>query len=501
MMPPLVRLTLFASLLAAAATAATTESKRPHVLFIAIDDLRPDLACYGVDLAITPHIDRLASRGMVFERAYCQQAVCAPSRASVMTGARPDTTKVWDLVTHHRVALPDAPTLGEHFKQHGYFVQGIGKIYHGSLDDPPTWSAPWITPSARPYARPENLALIQRKEPSRPPLLEGADRSAAGQPETRRPRGPAYEASPASDDTFRDGLVARQAAALIHELGRRPEPFFLAVGFSKPHLPFVAPQSYWDLYDPVQIGLSPLPARPAGAPPYAILDGSELRSYHGIPEGPLDAELALKLRHGYLACVSYIDAQVGLLLDALEAQGILDQTIVVLWGDHGYKLGDYGAWCKHSNVELDTRVPLIVASPGMHAAGQRSRALVELVDIYPTLAELARLPLPGHLEGLSLRPLLDTPNLPWKKAALSQYPRIQDGQALMGYSVRTADHRLTAWVERDSPATLVAFELYDHHLDQFETRNVADESAYAAARHELLSLWQQGWRGALPTAP
>jgi iduronate 2-sulfatase len=475
-----------------------TAAERLNVLFIAIDDLRPDLACYGNELAVTPNLDRLAASGMVFQRAYCQQAVCAPSRASIMTGARPDTTKVWDLVTHHRAAMPTEPTLGEHFKNHGYISQGIGKIYHGGFDDPPTWSAPWLNPPAQPYALEENLALTRRTEPDRQVAEDGANRSAAGQPESRRPRGPAFEASDTPDDTFRDGKVARRAAGLIEEYSERAEPFFLAVGFSKPHLPFVAPQKYWDLYDPAKIGLSPLTTLPQGAPSYAIPPGSELRSYHGVPEGPIPDDLALQLRHGYLACISYIDAQVGLLLDALEANGLREKTVVVVWGDHGWKLGDYGAWCKHSNVEFDTRAPLIVSAPGMSAPGQSSSALVELVDIYPTLAEVAGLPLPDHLEGSSLKPLLDRPDLPWKSAAFSQYPRVHNRVPLMGYSMRTADHRLTVWTHRGDTAKIDAVELYDLSIDPGEMTNLADHPDYAEVRERLMEQWQQGWRGALP---
>lgn len=501
-----LRLLLFPVLLLAGPAAA---APRPNLLFIAVDDLRPELGCYGREHIKSPHIDRLAARGMVFNRAYCQQAVCSPTRSSLMTGLRPDTTKVWDLFTHFRAALPEVVTLGQHFKNHGYFVQGMGKIYHGTLDDPATWSVPWQTPKAPPYALPENIILNQRQyeaEPDEAPATRTGPANAAssvGPAASRRnSRGPAFEAADVPDDTFQDGKVAALAVSALRDLSRREEPFFLAVGFIRPHLPFVAPKKYWDLYDPAKIELAPNPFRPQGAPEYAVLPGSEMRAYHGIPAGSMPPDLARRLIHGYYAAVSYTDAQVGRLLDELDRLGLRENTIVILWGDHGWKLGEHDAWCKHGNTENDTNAPLILALPGMKAAGARTDALVELVDVYPTLAELAGLPPPAQpLEGLSFAPLLADPGRPWKTAAFSQFPR-NAGQTgagdMMGYTMRTERHRLTVWVARDNHDQINAVELYDHRTDPLENTNLAAEPANAELVDRLISQWRKGWQGAKP---
>jgi iduronate 2-sulfatase len=496
-----------AAFIAAVNLARAAQTNRPNILFIAVDDLRPELGCYGKDYIKSPNIDGLAKAGMVFNRAYCQQAVCSPSRASVMTGARPDTTKVWDLKTHFRVALPDVVTLGQHFKNHGYFVQGMGKIYHGGYDDPQTWSVPWQTPKAVRYALPENVALDQRQyegEPDGDAKLKSKRTKSSpastpdGPPSTGlNSRGPAFEGADVPDNTFQDGKVAELAIATLRDLSQKQEPFFLAVGFIKPHLPFVSPKKYWDLYDPAKIQLAPNKFRPKDAPDYAILPGGELRNYHGIPQGSIPDELAHQLKHGYYAAVSYMDAQVGKVLDELDRLGLRKNTIVILWGDHGWKLGEHDAWCKHSNVENDVNAPLILSMPGMKNAGAHTDALVEFVDIYPTLSELAGLPLPGHLEGTSFKPLLDDPKRPWKTAAFSQYPRSQKG-GLMGYTIRADRYRFTVWVSRTDHSKVDAIELYDHQKDPQENTNIARDPANAELVTKLMAQWQQGWQAAKP---
>ena len=479
--------------------AAGTAPNRPNILFIAVDDLRPELGCYGKDYIKSPNIDRIAKAGMVFNRAYCQQAVCSPTRSSLLTGTRPDTTKVWDLETHFRKALPDVVTLGQHFKQHGYFVQGMGKIYHGGFDDPPSWSVPWQNPKAVAYARPENVALNDRQfagEPDGEPAKKKKSGKAAG----ANTRGPAFESADVPDNTYTDGKVADLACATLRDLSKKSEPFFLAVGFIKPHLPFVSPKKYWDLYDPAKIALAPNKFRPEGAPDYAILPGGELRNYHGIPQGSIPDPLARQLKHGYYAAVSYTDVQVGKVLDQLDKLGLRDNTIVILWGDHGWKLGEHDAWCKHSNVENDVNAPLLLSVPGMKHAGQHTDALVEFVDVYPTLAELAGLPLPGHLEGTSFKPLLDTPDRPWKSAAFSQYPRGGPpgvGQ-LMGYTMRTDRYRFTRWVHRDDHSKVDAVELYDHRNDPQENHNIAKQPENAALVEQLGARLTAGWQAARP---
>ena len=498
--------------------AADTPARRPNVVFIAVDDLRPELGAYGRDYIKSPNIDRLAARGRVFERAYCQQAVCSPTRSSLLTGTRPDTTKVWDLVTHFRKALPDVVTLGQHFKNQGYFVQGMGKIYHGSLDDPASWSVPWGTPDAPTYALPENVALNARRfrvdpdaDNAAAPEKKARKKDAApvidtstvpdGMPTLKNIRGPAFEAADVPDDTFQDGKVAALAVETLRKMAGQEAPFFLAVGFIRPHLPFVAPKRYWDLYDPAKIELADNPFRPQGAPAYAVLPGGELRNYHGIPEGTVPPELARQLKHGYYAAVSYMDAQVGRVLDELDRLGLRENTIVVLWGDHGWKLGEHDAWCKHSNTENDTNAPLIISAPGLNRPGVSTRALVEFVDIYPTLCELAALPLPAHLEGDSLVPLLRAPDRTFKQAAFSQYPRStgKAGRSLMGYSMRTDRYRFTVWVDRQDHSVIDAIELYDHATDPAENRNIAADPTNNELVARLMKQWSAGWQGARPS--
>jgi iduronate 2-sulfatase len=476
-------------------TAIVRAADRPNILFIAVDDLRPEFGAYGASYIKSPNLDRIAKAGITFNRAYCQQAVCSPTRSSLMTGTRPDTTKVWDLETHFRTALPNVVTLGQHFKQHGYFVQGMGKIYHGGFDDAPTWSVPWQSPRAQAYGLPENLALNQRQFAS----TDGAQKKKNGKkkaPTPRNSRGPAFESADVPDTTFQDGKVAELAVTTLRDLSKKPEPFFLAVGFVKPHLPFVAPKKYWDLYDPANIQLAPNRFRPKDAPEYVIQGGGEMRAYHGIPAESIPDDLARQLKHGYYAAISYMDAQVGKVLDELDQLGLREKTIVILWGDHGWKLGEHDAWCKHTNCENDTNAPLLLAAPGMKHRGVRTDALVEFVDIYPTLSELAGLPLPGHLEGKSFKPLLEDPKRAWKTAAFSQYPRSNAGQALMGYSMRTDRYRFTVWVHRNDHSKVDAVELYDHQVDSQENTNIAKRPENKALVERLMEQWRGGWKAA-----
>ncbi len=456
---------------------AAATGPKPNVLFIAVDDLRPELNCYGRDYIKSPNIDRLAKMGMAFDRAYVQQAVCSPSRSSLMTGTRPDSTKVWDLVTHFRVAEPNIVTIPEHFKKNGYFVQGMGKIFHPGYDDPRSWSVEWQTPKAPTYAK-----LKTEDVPD-----EDAQKSKGGPP---------FEAGEVADNFYKDGMVAELAVATLKTLAKKPEPFFLAVGFAKPHLPFVSPKKYWDLYDPAKIQLAPNPYHPEDAPDWALTTSGELRNYTGTPaKGPMGDVLARQLKHGYYASVSYTDAQIGKVLDELDRQGLTKNTVIVLWGDHGWKLGEHGEWAKHSNFENDTNAPLLMYAPGMKASNKHSKALVEFVDIFPTLSELAGLPLPTHLEGVSFKPLLDKPDMPWKPAAFSQYPR---GKERMGYSMRTDRYRFTVWVGRQDHSRIDAVELYDHQVDPQENTNIAKRPANAELVKQLMEQWKAGWKAAKP---
>ncbi|MCX5659742.1 MAG: sulfatase [Planctomycetota bacterium] len=436
-------------------------------------------------------MDRLAARGLLFERAYCAQAVCSPSRTSLLTGCRPDTTRVYDLETHFRKTLPNVVTLPQHFKANGYHTQAFGKIYHGGLDDPASWSSPLTYPKNEWYQLPENRALMKKR-------LENLkdDDAKVSAVALGRIRGAPVECADVPDNAYGDGAIADDAIEALRKI--KDKPFFLAAGFLKPHLPFVAPKRYWDLYRREEIALADNPFFPKGAPALAGTTWGELRAYHGIPAtGPVTDDQARTLIHGYLACVSYVDAQIGRLLDELDRLGLRENTIVVLWGDHGWKLGEHGLWCKHTNFEMDTRSTLIVAAPGQASAGtpgKHTTALTEFVDIYPTLCELSGLPLPQHLEGTSFAPLLETPDRAWKQAAFSQYPR---GGGVMGYSMRTDRYRYTQWQEQKSHK-VVARELYDHQLDPEENRNVADDPANAKLVAQLGAQLNEGWRKALP---
>jgi len=526
------------------AASADTAPSKPNVLFLVVDDLRPELGCYGKDYIKSPNIDGLAKAGMVFNRAYCQQAVCSPSRTCVMTGVRPDTSKVWDLVTHFRDALPEVVTLGQQFKTNGYFVQGMGKIYHPGLDDPATWSVPWQEPKAPIYALAEDADLVGKNV--QPADEDGADNkgtspssyllpktngaSATASDTTKAPtkkkkgkkangsgtqgsadggkansRGPIYECADVPDNTFVDGKTADLAVKTLDEISKKSQPFFLAVGFHKPHLPWVAPKKYWDLYDPATIALAPNQFLPVDAPEYAVLpNDGEVRAYKGVPpSGLIPPEIQHKLKQAYFAGVSYSDAQIGRVLAEIDRLHLRSNTIVILWGDHGWKLGEHMAWGKHSNVENDVNAPLILSVPGMKNAGAHTDALTEFVDIYPTLCDLAGLPLPGHLEGTSLKPLLDDPNRPWKTAAFSQYPRNAGktgAGALMGYTMRTDRYRFTVWVGRSDHTKVDAIELYDHQTDPQENYNLANKPEKAELLAKLMQQWKAGWQTSKPGA-
>ena len=440
------------------------DAKKPNVLFIAVDDLRPEINASGSKLIKTPNLDRIAARGTTFDRAYCQQAVCSPSRSSLMTGRRPDATRVWDLETHFRKALPDAITVAQHFKNHGYYSQSMGKIFHGGFDDAPSWSEPSQYPKATPYASPEALKMI----------ADPANIDKKG-----RARGPAVESADVPDDTFIDGKVARLAVATLAKLKQKEQPFFLAVGMAKPHLPFVAPKKYWDLYNPNDIYVPAYQKLPAGAPEFVGHNNSELKSYADIPnEGAIDDATARHLRHGYYAAISYMDAQVGLILDALEKEGLVENTIIVLWGDHGWQLGEHGLWHKHTNFEIAARAPLLISMPGQKAAGRKSASLAEFIDIYPTLADACGLPKPKDIDGVSLRPILDDADAKVRPVAISQYPRSDAGKSLMGYSIRDDRWRLVLWRDRKDNS-IHATELYDEANDPHETVNVATKVEHA----------------------
>lgn len=523
-----------AGLRASLAQDTRAPSASPNVLFIAVDDLRPMLGCYGAQYAKTPHLDRLAQRGRLFERAYCQDAVCSPSRTSVLTGLRPDSTAIFDNATHFRRYLPDVVTLPQHFKQHGYHTQALGKIFHScfdkayvgrTLDDPPSWSAPSWYPPPQYYHTPEGervareifarrpdcgrdtggICIHNRLQEPAPP--ETVDRSPEVLDEGREHfvQGLISEAPDVADDVPYDGQLAAKAVQTIRGFGE--DPWFLAVGFMKPHTPYVAPKQYWDLYNPADLELA-IQEPPDEMPPVALLARHDHYAYvGGEVDGPLEADAARRLVHGYCACVSFIDAQVGRLLEALAAAGQRDNTIVVLWGDHGYHLGEQSRWGKQTCFEAATRAPLIVDAPGMPMGGAHTRALVELVDVYPSLCRLAGLPEPAHLEGTSFVPLVDEPARTWKSAAFSQFPRPvrlstpehppQPGDC-MGYSIRTGRYRLTVWREILVPEKDQGIELYDYRRDPIERVNLAPDPAFASVVQDLKARLAAGWKAARP---
>ena len=499
-----LRARLAEAVLIAAATlspaALAENAPPPNVLFIAVDDLKPTLGAFGDAYAVTPNLDRLAARGTVFLNAHCQQAVCAPSRVSLLTGLRPDTTRVWDLKTQFRAALPDAVTLPQRFKQAGYRSIGMGKIYDPRSAggrksmDAASWSAPFLNIDQTPanatygYLNPDTVAHIEAQRAALADLPSGYDK----QLKAVFPDGkPATDQADVPDNAYHDGAMTDVAVERLSELRSSNEPFFLAVGYKKPHLPFNAPKRYWQLYDRSTVPMAQFTQAPEGAPHYTTQPGWELRTNYDAPKnGPIDEAKQRELIHGYYAATSYIDAQIGRLLEALDANGQADNTIVVVWGDHGWHLGDHDIWCKHTNYEQATRSPLIIAAPGVGQAGGRNSSPVELVDVYPTLLDLASLKPAGELHGVSLRPLMQDPSAAVKDLAVSQYPRGGGKQITLGYAFRSERYRLVQWVETDrrgdaADAPRVASELYDYTSDPLETRNLIDDPAYAQVRADM----------------
>ena len=477
--------------------------EKPNVLFIAVDDLRCELGCYGVKEIKSPNIDRLAARGVRFNRAYCQQAVCNPSRASLLTGLRPDTIRVWDLVTRLRDQMPDVVTLPQYFKQKGYYTVGMGKIYHNTFPDPDSWTVPQ-QPAPAPteeYSAPVASKVFELRAEAKKKGMSDFDAR-------RHIRGPATERVDVPDNRRIDGALGDLALRELGKAAAKNEPFFLAVGFIRPHLPFTPPKKYWDLYDPEKIPLATNRYLPKGMPPVAFGDKSlggmyELHSYMDYKTVPNPWAISLpeseqrRLKHGYYASVSFTDTQVGRVLDELDRLGLSKNTIIVLWGDHGWKLGEHNGWCKQTNFEIDTRAPLLISAPRAKANGKQCDALVEFVDIYPTLCELAGLPVPQVLQGKSLARLLDDASGSVKDAAYSQFPRVHEGRNYMGYAIRTDRYRLVQWVDRKT-AQVTATELYDHRDDPGENTNIAQQPE---AKAVLRNLNERLWQGFAKPAP
>lgn len=445
---------------------------KPNVLFIAIDDLRPTIGAYDDPIAKTPNIDQLAEQSVLFKMHYAQQAVCSPSRTSMLTGLRPDEVKVINQNADFRDTRPDAVTLPQIFKKQGYETVGIGKVFHyrPGFQDPESWSVELYSTNhglkKTQYVLPENRT--------------GGKAAASEKADVR-------------DDAYLEGKYTSLAVDFLRKYERTGESFFLTVGYLKPHLPFSAPARYWDMYDRDEFEPIEHPERPEGAPDLAFHDNNETRGYSDVPDrgdGPIPLEKKKELRHGYYATVSYIDAQVGKLLETLDELGLRENTIVVLWGDHGFHLGEQTIWAKSNNYELSARAPLIISAPGVSKAGEKSNAIVESLDIYPTLIDLAGIEPDGKLSGKSLKPLLINPNTEWDNVAFNQFPRPYRAgvsgnvpMSHMGYSVRTENWRYIVWYNVKEKIFELP-ELYNLEVSQIETKNLAHKEEYSEVKKE-----------------
>ena len=440
-----------------------------------IDDLRTELNSYDADYIISPNIDKIASEGVQFNRAYCQQAVCSASRASMLSGVRPDVTGVdYPYSVYYMTEFrPTHKTLAEEFENQGYHVQTFGKIHHGAPDElktkhfnPKNWTY---------YAKQENIELGGKKG--------------------RNKQTPAWESADVEDNAYIDGMIADEAVSRIKKLKNSEQPFMMAVGFKKPHLPFTAPKKYFDLYNPKDIGLAPNREAPKNATeysthPYAL---SKYSGPNDLEGKQLPDAYQLQLRHAYAACVSFVDAQIGKLITSLEEIGEKENTIIVIVSDHGWHLGHQGMWGKTTNFENATRAPLIISAPNK-LQNVKLDQLVEYVDIYPTLLDLTGLKPVNYLEGTSMAPLLEDKTLIWKSAAFSQFPR---GQKVEGYAIKTNNFRYIEWRSKTDDK-LLASELYNHINDPLESNNVVGLTNYNTTIKELSSQLKAGWKKALP---
>ena len=516
---------LIISLLFFSVNVVAQQKIKPNILFIAIDDLKPILGCYGNTMVKTPNIDRLAKMGTVFMSNYVQQAVCGPTRASLMTGKRPDYTKVWDLKTRMRDINPDILSLPQHLITQGYTTQGIGKVYdQRCVDkelDKPSWSVPYYKtnikyfgsfgePAEGRYQLPETKTLAEKYIKQ---ALDNGKTKAEANEYVQTKIKPSVESADVPDYAYTDGANTMQAKDMLVKLSKSGQPFFFAVGLAKPHLPFVAPKKYWDLYKREDMPLAKFQEQNKNPVSVAYHNSGELRGYTDIPPLtsftdqkafgitlPIDKQK--ELIHGYYAAISYTDANVGKLLDALDSLGLTKNTIIVLWGDHGWHLGDHNLWCKHTNFEEATRAPLIIAAPGFKPSKTSSQT--EHIDIFPTLCDLAGVNIPAILDGKSLVPIMKNPAASVKEYSVSQYPRSNataenerlgyaDANA-MGYSIRTKQYRYTIWMSNGFRSSepfdsklIIGTELYDYKKDPLETVNVANEKKYASVSKQMNS--------------
>ena len=452
----------------------TLSAKKPNVLLLLVDDLKPAMGCYGDVNAHTPHMDKLAARGMRFDLAYCNQAVCAPSRFTLMLGSHSTSTGLYGLGNHLRKTIPDAVTLPQYFAKHGYRTESLGKIFHighGNLGDPESFATPHFHDLVIEYLDPASTdgGKLTREEALFTNQKLGQIRSL--------PRGAAYEAPVAKDSDYADGRVAAETIRRLEAAKKRRSsedtPFFIASGFVRPHLPFSAPKRYWDLFDPAKLPMPEYEEYPKDAPAVALKRGGEIAAYKPVPtSGAYSEALKRELIHGYYASTAYVDAQIGKVLDALDRLELTENTIIVLWGDHGWHLGDLNIWTKHTNFEQANRIPILISAPGVKA-GTSTQQLTESVDIYPTIAQLAGLPkpkVPQPIDGVSLVPVLQNPKARVRDHAYHAYPR-----GKLGRAIRTDRYRLVQWRSLRNASQPVELELYDYANDSIERRNLASE--------------------------
>lgn len=462
-------LLLFCFLISVVNNINSQKKETPNVLVFYIDDLRAELGCYGSETAITPNIDKLATEGVMFNKAYVQQAICAPSRMSTLTGLRPETLGIYSIFTPLRKIHKNVVSMPQLFKKNGYKTVSIGKVYHHSRDDKQYWTN-YFEKERNSYVKPENIALMKRlKAEGRKPL-----------------KGPAFEDADVDDEAYKDGRVAKYALQTLEEV--KNDKFLMFVGLSKPHLPYNSPKKYWDLHDESKFEI-PSRKKPENMYRLALSPWGELKGYHGIPKKEdLDDALTRKLIHGYHASVSFIDAQVGKVMQKLEELDLRKNTMIIFMSDHGYKIGEYGSWCKQSNVEIDVRVPLIISRELNHkkrVAGKKSNALVENVDIFPTLVDLCGLEGPKS-DGKSILTLVDKPSKKWDKVATSVYGR----GSIIGCTATDGKWRYTEWRDGKTQKVLGA-ELYEHKNSLLSYVNLSGNLDYKKTENRMKKLLEK----------
>lgn len=465
---------------------ANSAETKKNVLLILVDDLKPALGTYGDPIAISPNIDKLAAKGMKFDHAYSNQAVCMASRYNLMLGTRSTSSGIYNFGTQFRELYPEAVTLPQHFKKAGYHAESMGKVFHighGNDNDEVSWSVPHHKEKVIEYILPESTGGKLTREEA---YFQNAHKYISGLAHNKAlPRGAAWEAPDVLDEAYADGRVATHAINRLRKLSTKADkPFFMALGFARPHLPFSVPKKYWDMYDKSKLPMPQFEQDPEGTPAFAVKRRGEIDQFSPVPENgePFTEELKRNLIHGYYASVSYMDAQLGRVINELERLEMLNDTVIVLWGDHGWHLGDHKSWTKHSNFEQANHIPLIFVSPGTVKAGATSQQLAETVDIYPTLAALTGLPKPSGpqpIDGVNLLPVLKDPEVRVRNHAYHAFPH----GSLVGTAIRTERYRMVEWKDPKNSEAKRYYELYDYMEDPLETKNHASAKPTILKEH------------------